>query len=162
MRGADGSKAGREAFLDVDPCKDQPGPKADDRQDDCRRLQIIPRRLWRFLRCCRMVWLEINWAHDGRGCQGRALASGDFWEAQAKLDKDKEMWRSGPRRRKRVRYRWMQWKSSRTVSTPFMFSLDCITDFNKIRHPTPIEAPLNTNVWKADVKEGDKIKKEKS
>jgi biotin carboxyl carrier protein len=43
-----------------------------------------------------------------------------------------------------------------------LFSLDCIADFDKIPYTTPIEAPLNTNVWKADVKEGDKIEKEES
>jgi urea carboxylase len=40
-------------------------------------------------------------------------------------------------------------------------SLDCIADFNKIPKTTPIEAPLNANVWKVEIKEGDKIEKEK-
>lgn len=77
VRGAGRSKAGRKALFDVGPCEDQPRPKADGRQDNRRRLQVIPRRLWRLPKCCRMVRLEIDCAHDGRRWMSRK--SSNFW-----------------------------------------------------------------------------------
>jgi urea carboxylase len=61
-------------------------------------------------------------------------------EGQAKLDK----------KEKEILEKWAKEKEAGRIS------IDTVEEL------TPIEAPLNTNMWKVEIKEGDKVEREKS